>query len=71
MLENLKNFALEFNSKEAKEYFINRINKIAEDLASKEVLLIDITEMESIFDPDKVTIETSDSSIGKITLENE
>lgn len=70
MLDSLKNFALEFNSKDVKEYFTNRINKIAEDLASKKVLLINITEMESIFDPTKVLIEPSDSSIEKMTLDS-
>jgi hypothetical protein len=39
-------------------------------LASKKVLLINITEMESIFDPTKVLIEPSDSSIEKMTLDS-
>jgi len=70
MFESLKKLALELNSEDAKEYFLNRIDKIAEDLASKETLLINITEMESIFDPDKVVIEPSDSSVEKMTLES-
>ena len=69
MLKHLKEIALELNSKDAKEYFINRINKIAEDLGSKDVLLIDIGDMESIFNPDKVIVEGVDESIGKITLD--
>jgi len=70
MLEYLKKIALELNSKDKKDYFIQRINKLGEDLASKNVLLIDIIEMESIFNPEKVIIEPSDDKIQKITLEN-
>lgn len=70
MFDYLKKIALELKSKDSKEYFANRINKLAEELASKSALLIDVTEMESIFNPEKVEIEPSDESIGKITLEN-
>lgn len=71
MIESLKKIALDLKDKKSKEYFLKRINKFAEDLASKDILLINITEMESIFDPEKVTIEPSDIAIKKIVLEGE
>jgi len=70
MFEHLKKIALDLKNGKTKEYFLKRIDKLAEDLASKDVLLINITEMESIFDSDKVIIEPSEESIQKITLEN-
>lgn len=68
MLEYLKKIALDLKDKKIKNSFLKRIDKFADDLASKDVLLINITEMESIFDPEKVIIEPSDESIGKIVL---
>ena len=69
MFDFLKKIVLDLNDKKTKEYFLQRLDKFAVDLASKDVLLINITEMESIFDPEKVIIEPTDKSIQKIVLE--
>jgi len=69
MIDFLKKIALDFENEKTKKYFEKRINKFSEDLASKDVLLIDVNEMESLYNPEKVVVEDSDESINKITLE--
>lgn len=69
MIDFLKKIALDIKSTKERNIFIKRIDKIAGDLASKDVLLIDITDMESVFDPEKIIVEDVDESLGKITLE--
>jgi enoyl-[acyl-carrier-protein] reductase (NADH) len=69
VIDLLNKFASEFKSKNAKEKIQKRINKFAEELASKDVLLIDIDDMESMFEPDMVETLDLDSAIEKITLE--
>lgn len=69
MIDFLKKIALNINSTKERDIFIRRIDKIAEDLASKDILLIDITDIESVFDPEKIIVEDVDESLGKITLE--
>ncbi len=68
MFEYLKEIASELKNKNEKNMFINRINKIANDLASQDVLLIDINEIESIYNPDQVEISVSDETIKKIVI---
>lgn len=70
MFDYLLKIASELNDDESKIFFAKRIKKIAEDLASKDVLLIDINEMESIFNEDKVIITPSYESVQKIVLED-
>lgn len=69
MIDKLLKIASELKSKEERERFINRINKISEDLASKDYLLIEIKEMESIYDSSKIDERDTDKDIDKIILE--
>lgn len=70
MFDYLLKIASELNDGKSKIFFTKRIKKMAQDLASKDVLLIDINEMESIFNEDKVIITPSNESIEKIVLED-
>lgn len=69
MIDLLKKIASEFKIDSTKKIFEKRIDKFAEDLASKDILLIDVVEMESMFEPDMVEVLDTDSSIKKIVLE--
>lgn len=69
MIDDLKKIASEIKDKKERERFLLRINKIAEDLASRNYLLLDVNEMNSIFNNEDVITTPSDDLVAKITLD--
>ena len=69
MIDDLKKIASQIKNKKERERFLLRINKIAEDLASRNYLLLDVNEMNSIFNNEDVITIPSDDLIAKITLD--
>jgi hypothetical protein len=69
MIDDLRKIASEIKDKKERERFLLRINKISEDLASRNYLLLDVNEMNSIFNNEDVITTPSDDLVTKITLD--
>jgi len=68
MIDDLKKIASEIKDEKERERFLLRINKIAEDLASRNYLFLDVNEMNSIFNNEDVITTPSDDLVVKMTL---
>jgi hypothetical protein len=69
IFDKLKKIANLIKDEKNKNKIISNIQKISDDLSSKDNLLIDIKEMSSIFDNEKVEEFSSNDKIKKITLD--
>jgi len=69
MIDDLKKIASEIKDEKERERFLLRINKIAEDLASRNYLFLDVNEMNSIFNNEDVITTPSDDLVVKMTLD--
>jgi len=67
--EYLKILASDIKNNDLKKRVNSSIEKFSEKLNSRDYLLIDIKEMESIYSPDKVEEIDADKTIKKITLD--